>query len=225
MRNSPYKNIFITALILILISSCAPAVLKSSAYKELYKEKPVAILIMPPINKSTNVEAKGYFHSTLTVPIANQGYYVIPAFLSMEILKTESAYDSELFINGPLTKFGEIFGADALFFTIIHKWNKSAIGASVTVDIEYILKSTKTAKILYTRRGTLVYNTASNSGGNVYANIASSLIKTAMADYVILARKCNGYTLSDLPAGNYSPKYKIDGKEPAGRKVFKATIQ
>jgi len=46
---------------------------------------------MPPINKSTNVEAKEYFHSTMNIPIANAGYYVIPPFLSMEILKKESA--------------------------------------------------------------------------------------------------------------------------------------
>ena len=72
---------------------------------------------MPPINRSTNVEAKEYFHSTLIVPLANQGYYVIPPFLSMEILKRESAYDAELFLNSTLSKFGEVFGADIVLFT------------------------------------------------------------------------------------------------------------
>ena len=41
----------------------------------------------------------------------------------MAILKQESAYDSELFVNAPLSKFKEVFGADVALFTTIHKWD------------------------------------------------------------------------------------------------------
>ena len=118
------KNTFIIIVIaVVFLSSCTSTVpiTKSVAYKGIYEEKPLSILLMPPINRSTNVEAKEYFHSTLNIPIANAGFYVIPPFLSMEILKKESAYDAELFLNSPLTKFGEVFGADLAVFTIIHK--------------------------------------------------------------------------------------------------------
>src|SRR4030066_391987 len=102
---------FLITLFVIAGCKTTPPTKKLVAYKGMYGEKPLSLLIMPPINKSTNVEAKEFFHSTLLVPFASKGFYVIPPFLSMEILKKESAYDSEQFIEAPLAKFGGGFGA------------------------------------------------------------------------------------------------------------------
>jgi hypothetical protein len=214
----------------ILLTSCSTttSLTKSAAYKGIYNEKPITILLMPPINKSTEVEAKEYFHSTLNIPIANAGYYVIPPFLSMEILKKESAYDSELFLNNSLNKFGEVFGADLALFTIINKWDKSALAAKVYVEIEYIFKSIKTNEIVYSRKGTITYDASVNTGGSgalgALANIAASAINTAVTKYVDVARACNSYTFSDLPAGKYSPLYEHDGNAVAGKKEFKVNL-
>ena len=138
------KNYFYCIAILsaFFIGCSSTPILKSVAYKGMYDEKPLSILIMPPVNRSTNVEAKEYFHSTLLIPIADAGFYVVPPFLSMEILKKESAYDSEMFLSSALTKFGEVFGADLVLFTIIHRWDKSGIASNVYVEVEYIFKNT-----------------------------------------------------------------------------------
>ena len=113
---------------IILLSGCAARKqqlsTKAETYKNMYEEKPVTVLIMPPVNRTENVAAKDIFHSTLCIPVCNAGYYVIPTFLSMEIMKQESAYDAELFFDSSLAKFGEVFGADLALFTIIHQWNK-----------------------------------------------------------------------------------------------------
>ncbi|MDR3366283.1 MAG: DUF799 domain-containing protein [Prevotellaceae bacterium] len=213
-----------------LLSSCSitAPLKKSVAYKGMYDEKPVAILLMPPINRSTEVEAKEYFHSTLNVPIADAGYYVIPPFLSMEILKKESAYDAELFLNSPLNKFGEVFGADLALFTVINRWDKSKLAATIYVEIEYIFKSIKTNEIVYTRKGSVTYdasiNTGMGGGLGLLANIAASAINTAVTKYVDVARACNAYTFKDLPAGKYSPTYEQDGNEVAGEKEFKVNL-
>ena len=117
------KLLYLVSLVVVFTAcNVTKPVAKSVAYAGVYSEKPLSVLIMPPINRSTNVEAKEFFHSTLNVPIANAGYYVIPPFLSMEILKKESAYDAELFLNNSVAKFGEVFGADVAMFTIIHKF-------------------------------------------------------------------------------------------------------
>ncbi len=217
----------IATLFLTACSTTAP-VTKAKAYEGIYSEKPVSILLMPPINRSTNVEAKEYFHTSLNVPIANAGYYVIPPFLSMEILKRESAYDAELFLEGPVSQFGEVFGADLALFTIIHKWDKSSLAAKVKVEIEYIFKSTKTNEIVYTRRGEVTYDTSVNLGGSglvgLAANLAASAINTAAAKYMNVARSCNAYTFKDLPAGTYSPTHLQDGEEYAGSKAFKVML-
>ena len=221
------KQFYIFVGISILISSCGPTskLTKSQAYSCIYNQKPLTVLIMPPINRSTAVEAKEYFHTTLNVPLANAGYYVIPPFLSMEILKRESAYNSELFIkSSSLQTFYEVFGADIALFTIISKWDKSSIGSNVKVEIEYIAKSTQTNEILYSRKGEVIYNTSVSAGNNFLINLAASAINTAATKYVDVAKACNSYTLSDLPAGKYAPKYGIDGGEMSGLKAFKVRL-
>lgn len=225
------KNIlFLIVIAVVFLTSCTTTapITKSIAYKGMYDEKPLTVLLMPPINRSTNVEAKEYFHSTLNIPIANAGFYVIPTFFSMEILKKESAYDAELFLNTPLTKFGEVFGADLAVFTIIHKWDKSGLAAKVYVQVEYIIKSTKTNEIVYTRTGDVTYDASVSTGAGgawgALADIAASAINTAATKYVDVARACNAYTFKDLPAGRYSPIYGTDGEQLAGKKVFKARL-
>lgn len=224
------KKILLMLSLSVILSSCAATsnIPKSTAYQRLYEEVPTSVLIMPPINRSTNVEAKEYFHSTLSVPIANAGYYVIPPFLSMEILKRESAYDSELFIEAPLDQFRSVFGADMAVFTIIHRWDKSSIAAKVLVEVEYIIKSTKTNRVIYARRGNVTYDATVESGvGGAFGallDIAASAINTAATKYVDVARVSNKYTFTDLPAGVYSPKFMTDGTELAGKSIFSVNL-
>ena len=155
------KQLYLLVVISILITSCGPTskLTKSQAYPEIYKQKPLAVLIMPPINRSTAVEAKEYFHTTLNVPIANAGYYVIPPFLSMEILKRESAYDSELFIDRPsLEIFRDIFGAYASIMLISKKYwemnkNVSIIIPHNNMPISQCFMTRKVVLTLFYSRG------------------------------------------------------------------------
>lgn len=228
------RNILIVGVLAFLLAGCATfePVKKSIAYRGMYEEKPLSILLMPPINRSTSVEAKEYFHSTLAVPLANAGYYVVPTFLSMEILKRESAYDAELFLNSPLSKFGEVFGADVALFTIIHRWDKTY--GAVIVEIEYILKSVKTSEVLYSRKGLVNYNTSisvQSSGGGLagvlisaVASAAATTINTAATKYIDVARIVNNYTFKDMPRGKYYPYNPQEGEEFADQKEFKVTL-
>ena len=212
----------------IFLYSCSPKLLpKAEAYKSFYNEKPVAILIMPPINRTANVDAKEYFHTTLSMPINNAGYYVIPQFLSMEILKRESAYDAEMFLETPLTKFGDVFGADLALFTIINKWEKASALGIITVEVEYIFKSIKTNEIAYQRKGRITVNANSNygqSGLGALVGLAVAAIQTAATDHSIVGSVCNNVTLQDLPAGPYSPLNFSDGNQYAGKKDFRISV-
>jgi hypothetical protein len=219
-------SILVLSMAFFYSCSTTQPILKTEAYKGMYSEKPLTVLLMPPINKTTSVDAKEYFHSTLNIPIANAGYYVIPTFLSMEILKRESAYDAELFLNYPLAKFNEVFGADVALFTIIHKWDKTY--GMVYVEVEYIIKSTKTNEILYSRRGQINYDTnVQVSGGGLagaLVGLAATAINTAATKYVDVARSANAYTFKDLPSGKYSPFNPKESTEFAGPKEFKITL-
>lgn len=184
---------------------------------------------MPPINKTVDVEAKDAFYSTLTVPIAQKGYIPIPPMLSMEILKNESAYDAEMFVNGSVKKFGELFGCDAVLFTTINRYQRKKLSAKIIVEIQYVLKSTKTDEILFERTGKLVYspNNGSSNNGSLLAmaiDHAINMIDVAVTKKVTVARACNSSSLGVLPEGKYSSLHKQDTAFTAGKKVFSETI-
>lgn len=224
------RNLFILCAGVLLMTSCGTQseMTKEQAYGVMYQNQPRTIAAMPPINKTNNVEAKEFFYSSVTRPLAERGYYVLPSFLTMEMFKSESAYDSELFIDSSLKRFGEVLGADALLFTIIHRWEKAALNANITVEIEYILKSTKDNSTLFSRRGTVVYDLSSNNtagGLGALVGMALDALATATTNPINAARAANNFTLSDMPAGFYHPNYGNDKAAGAGLQEFSATVK
>ena len=211
------KSVILSVAVLfaLLFVSCTSTT-KLQTFPQMYDERPVVMLIMPPINNSNNVEAKDYFYTTMNVPIAEAGYYVIPPATGMATLQRESAYDSERFIEGDVSKFGKVFGADVAVFTIIKSWEKSLIGSAVIIEIEYIFKSTKTKEIIYHRDARITCDTSVNasvSGLGLMGSLikaTADAIKTAVTDYVDVAVMCNRTGLSDIPFGKYHPDYDTD---------------
>jgi hypothetical protein len=130
----------------------------------------------------------------------------------------QGIYDSELIHNVPLGKFREYFGADAVLFTTIKKWNLTymVLAANLTVSIAEELKSTKTNQTLWTYTGTVVVDlSGGNTGGGLAGLIAKAIVtaaSSAMADYVPYARQANYRALATFPFGKYHPDYMKDQK-------------
>ena len=217
------KNTIYIFVLLLIMSSCTTTMpvttTKSVAYKKLYEERPLAILALPPINKSTNVEAKELFYSSLAIPFTLKGYYVISPLLAMEILKEESAYDAEMFVNSSMKNVGTLFGVDAVLFTTIHEWTKTTITSQIRVTIEYVLKSTKTDEVLFNRVGSVVLCLNPGSG-YLLLDMLVGAISTSLTKEIRVGRDCNFYTISDIPAGKYSPDFGLDGESLSQPKEF-----
>ena len=213
----------------LVIASCStPMKTMGEQYPVMYEEKPLSIAIMPPINQTTHAEAKDYFYTTLYLPLCEKGYYVYSPYLTMEMFQQESAYDAEMFIEGDLTPFRNVLGADAAMFTIIKDWRRSQLGGNLSVNIEYILRSTKTGKTLYKREGEIKVDTSVNGGGGAFGvlvGMIATAVNTAATDKVIAGRKCTAFVLSDLPAGKYSPTFEKDAQNPAGAAFVKAVVK
>jgi hypothetical protein len=187
-------------------------VTRESQYAKMYEEKPITLLVMPPINNSTNVEAKDLLYTSISRPLVEAGYYVISPLLAMDVLKAESAYDSELFFDAPLTTFQNYFGADAVVFSIIDTWAKK--GTGIETKIRYVIKSAYSNEVLFDRSCDLHLDLSIDSGANgllgALVDLAASAINTAATDHIKAARKANYYILSDIPRGKYSPDYMLD---------------
>lgn len=220
------KKYILFALTALLSVSCSQKITRDLQYSKMYEEKPVSIVVMPPINQTQHVEAKDYFYTTLYAPLCEKGYYVFSPLLTMEMFQSESAYDAEQFIDGDLSQFRNVLGADAAMFTIIKSWKRSNIGGELTVDVEYILRSTKTGETLYKREGNITVDTSVSGAGNGLLNLLATAINTATTDKVVAGRRCSAFVLSDMPAGKYDEElYGKDQKFPAGKEFIKATVK
>ena len=223
------KKIIAFALMALMMASCStPMKTMGEQYPAMYEEKPLTIAIMPPINQTTHAEAKDYFYTTLYLPLCEKGYYVYSPYLTMEMFQQESAYDAEMFVEGDLTPFRNVLGADAAMFTIIKDWRRSQIGGNLSVNIEYILRSTKTGKTLYHREGNIKVDTSISGGNGAFGalvGLIATAVNTAATDKVIAGRKCTAFVLSDLPSGKYSPVFEKDAQNPAGAAFVRATVK
>lgn len=217
MKNS-LKYAMIAFLSALYLSGCAAPklVTKASEFPGMYSEKPKSLLIMPPINLSTAADAKDYYATTIEMPVAFHGYYTFPYEITSEILKQQGVYDSELVYDIPLSKFYEYFGADAVLFTKIKKWDTSyaVVASNLTVSIDAEIKSTKTSQVLWKYNGTVVVDlSGGNTGGGLVGLIAGAIvtaINTAAADYTTYAKQANGRFVGSIPFGPYHPMYLKD---------------
>lgn len=209
-----------------MVTSCS-YVTRESQYAKMYEEKPVTILVMPPINNSTNVEAKDLLYTSISRPLVEAGYYVVSPLLAMDVLKSESAYDAEMFYDAPLTVFNDYFGADAVVFSVIESWTKKGLG--IQTKIRYVIKSAYTNEILFDRSCDLYLDLSVNSRSNdalvALIDLAASVVKTATTDHIIAARKANYFIFRDIPRGIYSPDYMYDRDVVAEKKDIKTTVK
>ena len=84
------KRLLSLLLLVLAVSSCglsSPNQTRSSLYPGMYEEHPVTLLVMPPINNTANVEAKELLYTSISRPLAEAGYYVIPPTLAMAVLR------------------------------------------------------------------------------------------------------------------------------------------
>lgn len=211
--------LFISLLVTLFLNGCATKEIatKGSEFPKMYEEQPRSLLILPPMNESTDAEAKDYYMTTVEVPLAQMGYYVFPVEIVSDVMKQEGVYDTEVLYNMPLDRFAEYFGADAVLFTKIKRWDMmyAVLAASLTVSVEAEIRSTGTSEQLWHYTGTVVVDLSggNNSGGGLAGLIAQAVataINSAAADYVTYARVANTRLMYALPVGPYHQRYLQD---------------
>ena len=223
------KRILYFAILCCMATSCGMlnTVTRESQYAKMYEEKPITLLVMPPINNSANVEAKELLYTSISRPLVEAGYYVISPLLAMDVLKAESAYDAEMFFDSSLSTFQNYFGVDAVVFSVIDTWTKKGLG--IETKIRYVIKSAHTNETLFDRSCDLYLDLSVNSGSNgllgALVDLAASAINTAATDHIIAARKANYYILRDIPRGKYSPDYMQDKEVIAEKKDVVARVK
>ena len=147
---------YLLPLVALLLAVSCKSEKKVTTYNELYREKPVTILVAPvqdnakrPMVKTTqdrvlNDElsaAAHYMRQTLSYPLSSQGYYAT-APLTSDILIEQLGLDYNKLMNADISMLHSSYGIDAVLLTAIHKWQQPEIN-EIVVYTEYTLRSTQ----------------------------------------------------------------------------------
>ncbi|HQF83518.1 MAG TPA: DUF799 family lipoprotein [Smithellaceae bacterium] len=201
-------------LIIITLASVLGCVTTPTRdYTKFNAAKPKSILIVPMVNRSVEITAPDYCLSTITIPLANRGYYVFPVNMVKRLLEDDGLSDANLVHNAPVEKLANLFGADAVLYVTINQWDAKymVLTTQVTVSLSYLIKDGKTGDSIWEHNETMIYQPKSQSSGNAIADLiimaANAAVTRAAPNYVPLARQANFRAFSfpgrKIPPGPY----------------------
>ncbi len=161
---------------------------------------PRSIVVVPVVNQSVDVDAPNYVLSTLPVPIAEKGYYVFPVNTTKMVLEQEGFYEAERILEQPPEAIAKMFGADAVLYVTVKRWDAQYIvlSTTVTVDFSYRLVS-KTGEELWRNSQVMQYSPSSNNSGGLIGMLVSAAIARAAPNYMPLTTQANSIALMTGP--------------------------
>jgi hypothetical protein len=212
---------FVLGLVFLFLSTACVSIPKPD-YSKFFDHHPRSILVVPPINKTTAVDAPGMFTTTISKPFAEKGYYIFPVFLTRDILIDMGLSDEGLISQVPPHRFRETFGADAVLFVTITAWTTTYVllSSAVTVEATYKLVDTDSGEVIWqtTQKAVQDSSGGGGGGGGLIGALVAAAVKAALTamitDYRPLARQANTLAVTQrragLPAGPYLTDYKND---------------
>lgn len=210
----------VLAALLGLVGCVPPAAAPGRDYGKLRAENPASILVVPVVNRTVDVTAADLFLSTLTLPLADRGYYVFPVFLVKRLMEDDGLSDADMVHKADPRRLGDLFGADAILYVTINRWDAkyAVIATQVDVDFDYVLKSGRTGEELWKTHEAWTYLPESHNTGNPVADLiamaVTASITKAAPNFMPLARNANARAFyprhRGLPAGPHSPHYGTD---------------
>jgi hypothetical protein len=208
---------------LLLLSACASGP-KQIDYTAFRNSKPRSILVLPPVNQTSEINATSGMLAQMTMPLAEAGYYVVPVAEMEETFRQNGLTTPTDIQNIAPAKLREIFAADAALYTTVTDYgSKFVLVASKTVV-------TANAKLVDLRSGDELWRgSATANGGETGVNVNVGLnpigaLVSAMASQVINTSMDKSYTVATLTSqrllsaggkdtllyGPHSPKYGTD---------------
>lgn len=180
---------------------------------------PRSILVVPLVNKSLDVDAPNYMLSTLPVPLAERGYYVFPVNTAKVVLEQEGFYEGEQIHNQPPETLAKLFGADAVLYVTIQRWDAQYIVLSTTVTVEFDYRMVaKDGTEIWAAKQQLQYSPQQNNGGSPLGNLIAAAITAALTraapNYMPLAQQANTMVLLNGPQAPPPGPYRVTATGP-----------
>jgi hypothetical protein len=204
----------------ILIGSLALAGCVTSKpydYTNFRAHPPRSIVVLPPLNQSTDIKGTYSYLSTVTRPLAEMGFYVFPVAEVDELMKENGLPTAGEMHQVPLNKIGEIIGADSVLYVTLKQYGSKyeIISSVTTVSADAKLVDVKTGLTLWEGSANVRQGSGDSGGSIIGALITAAVTQvvnsatdpahdvSSMANYQLFTPKEHG-----LLHGPYFPKDK-----------------
>ena len=195
------------------LSGCAAV--QPYDFTEFQTAPPRSILVVPVVNRSLDVDASNYVLSTLSVPLAELGYYVFPVNTVKIVLEQEGFYEPEQVRKMDASQLASLFGADAVLYVTINRWDAQyvLISTTVTVEFEYEMTRKDGVRIWHaTKRMQYSPQQQNQQGVHPLAVLIAAAVSAAATraapNYLPLTQQANNQVLvvesTKLPRGPYA---------------------
>jgi len=168
----------------VIISGCATT--PPFDYASFRQHRPRSILVLPPLNQTTDVDAPYTYLSTITCPLAECGYYVFPVAVVDAYMKENGLPSAEEMHGVALDKIRNIIGADAVLYVTIEEWGQKyvVIQSITTIKAKAQLIDTASGEVIW--QGTQAVSQGSGGGGDPIAMLITAAVAqiiNTMVDY------------------------------------------
>ena len=117
--------------IIVMFSSfmfgCTTTQAPSYNYTEFRQSDPLSILVLPPINNTTEVVAPYSIMAQVIAPISESGFYTLPVALVEQTFRNNGLTVANDIHALPKEKLREIFGAYAALYLEIREYGTSYV--------------------------------------------------------------------------------------------------
>lgn len=198
-----------------MLGGCASSPSGSYDYSAFFAAAPRSILILPPVNNTMVEHASYAYLSTLTQPLVEQGYYVLPVELVDRVLKENGLDLPEDMHQIPLARVIEVFGADAVLYVTVTEYGSTYRVVAQSSNVVARLR------LIDARSGELLWDALAVASSGTSVNMFSltdTLVGAAIGQVISdrrddshkLSRAANRVAVSQagagLPFGPYHPR-------------------
>lgn len=204
--------------LLVLLVALATGCVTPPDYTAFREDPPRSILVLPPLNESVDVNATYSWLTTVTMPIAETGYYVFPVAMVDAFLKDNGLPTAGEMHGVDVKRLGEVFGADAVLYVTILDWGQEYIvlSSNTVVHVKATLVDADSGTQLWEWERSHVES--SGGSGSLIADAIVAVIEQVadtLSDQTHLTARQANFLLfknetTGLPYGPYHPKHATD---------------
>lgn len=197
-----------TLLVIVALAAITSGCANHQAKPHILATNPNSILVLPPVNKSVEVNAANTVMTHITQPLAERGYYVFPVAVIERLMRENGMHTADQMHQIPLDKLNEHIAPDAILYATINQWGQKyqVFQSKAVVDVNLLLVDAKTGEPLWERRAYETYVPNNNAGNGLAGALLGAVIDQVVGSMVDhtdkLAKEAFDMTMEALPPGS-----------------------